>query len=129
MVHKGVCLVNDLLLQCAVRDDHDIASFLDLLENLSRLFSLLLQVSLNRLLEHKEWHSIILISCVSKRVKGAHETKKRLDLSLGDFPVLPEEEEGKYARDAFSPCSNCELTLLFVIKASTCILIQLQLVD
>ena len=80
-------------------------------------------------MENKEWHCAILVRGETKRVKSAHESEKRLDLSLGDLPVLLEEEQRKNTGDAFSPSADCKFSLVLVVEATACILAALKLVD
>ena len=60
----------------------------------------------------------------TERLKCAHESKERLILVLGNLPVLLEKIQRNDTRDILAASTNCELTLLPIIKATSCVLIH-----
>ena len=48
----------------------------------------------------------------TERLKRAHESKERLELVLGNIPVLLEKIQRDDTGDIFAACTNCQLTLL-----------------
>lgn len=89
---KVIRLVDDLLSEHAVVLNHDLTGLQDhivkiFLDSVCRLESLFVSLE-----ESQERNDIVLSRCVAHGVKGTHETKSSLHLSLGNLPMLFEEE-------------------------------------
>ena len=86
-------------------------------------------LTVNSLLEDKEWNREELVGSISKGLQCAHETEERLHLALGEFPMLTEEIERENTREILTTSTDGQLPLLLEIKATSCILVHLQVED
>jgi len=124
-----VGLVDDLLSQLGVvfyhhltsLKDHLVQIFLDLVFGLECL-----PVSLE---EDQERYDVVLRGHVSHGVESTHEPEGSLHLTLGEFPVLLEQEKREHSRDAFTTKTESELAFVGVVEATSSILVLLEVED
>ena len=79
--------------------------------------------------EHQKRNDYILGGSVTHWVEGAHETEERLQFPLGELPMLRVQEEGKHARNLLTTETERQRTFILVVKATSGILILLQIKD
>jgi len=122
-------VVDDLFLELVVRCQHIAASLSDEFDHALIGLRWVSHLLGENLLKHQEGDGEELVGGVSERLKRAHEAEERLELALGNLPMLIEKEKGQDARELFATCTNSEHAFVLEVKAASCILIHLQIVD
>ena len=118
-----------LLLEGSISGHHLLACLHYELLDLIVRFRLVFDLTVNSLLEDKEWNREELVGSISKGLQCAHETEERLHLALGELPMLTEEIEREDAREVLTTSTDGQLPLLLEVEATSCILVHLQVED
>lgn len=111
--------LDSLLPERRVKRDHSLACLLNKPQDLSVRFRWLIHLLLEGLDQDEVRDREKLARCVTQRLKGAHEAKQGLDLTLGDLPMLAEQVERHESGNALTSSANCELGFVLQIE-STC---------
>ena len=67
--------------------------------------------------------------CITEWVERAHESEERMELALGDFPMLLEQVEWQDSRNLLLSGTDSKGSFFRVVESTVGILVKLQVVD